>query len=104
MASKVYWADLRADFRENLQQKLTRLMKTAGMGVGAAALGYGKGIASSITGSKSTLGKIGSTLANAATGGMYGGALGAAKGVGSLIKNGFKTMGNHFSGKSLNKD
>ena len=32
MASKVYWADLRADFRENLQQKLTRLMKTAGMG------------------------------------------------------------------------
>ena len=31
MASKVYWADLRADFRENLQQKLTRLMKTAGM-------------------------------------------------------------------------
>ena len=80
------------------------MMKTAGMGVGAAALGYGKGIASSITGSKSTLGKIGSTLANAATGGMYGGALGAAKGVGSLIKNGFKTMGNHFSGKSLNKD
>ena len=32
MTSKVYWADLRADFRENLQQKLTRLMKTAGMG------------------------------------------------------------------------
>ena len=32
MASKVYWTDLRADFRENLQQKLTRLMKTAGMG------------------------------------------------------------------------
>lgn len=32
MASKVYWADFRADFRENLQQKLTRLMKTAGMG------------------------------------------------------------------------
>ena len=32
MASKVYWADLRADFRENLQQMLTRLMKTAGMG------------------------------------------------------------------------
>ena len=32
MASKVYWADLRADFRENLQQKLTRLIKTAGMG------------------------------------------------------------------------
>ena len=32
MASKVYWADLRADFHENLQQKLTRLMKTAGMG------------------------------------------------------------------------
>ena len=32
MASKVYFADLRATFRENLQQKLTRLMKTAGMG------------------------------------------------------------------------
>ena len=32
MSSKVYWADFRADFRENLQQKLTRLMKTAGMG------------------------------------------------------------------------
>ena len=32
MASKVYWADLRVDFHENLQQKLTRLMKTAGMG------------------------------------------------------------------------
>ena len=32
MASKVYWADFQADFRENLQQKLTRLMKTAGMG------------------------------------------------------------------------
>lgn len=32
MASKVYWADFRADFRENLQQKLTRLMKIAGMG------------------------------------------------------------------------
>ena len=31
MASKVYWADFRADFRENLQQKLIRLMKTAGM-------------------------------------------------------------------------
>ncbi len=31
MASKVYYGDLRADFRENLQQKLTRLMKTAGM-------------------------------------------------------------------------
>ncbi len=32
MASKVYFGDLRADFHENLQQKLTRLMKTAGMG------------------------------------------------------------------------
>ena len=32
MASKVYYGDLRADFHENLQQKLTRLMKTAGMG------------------------------------------------------------------------
>ena len=31
MASKVYYGDLRADFHENLQQKLTRLMKTAGM-------------------------------------------------------------------------
>ena len=32
MASKVYFADLRADMHENLQQKLTRLMKTAGTG------------------------------------------------------------------------
>ena len=32
MASKVYFAALRADVHENLQQKLTRLMKTAGMG------------------------------------------------------------------------
>ena len=32
MASKVYFADLRADVHENLQQKLTRLMKTDGMG------------------------------------------------------------------------
>ena len=32
MASKVYFADLRADVHENLQRKLTRLMKTAGMG------------------------------------------------------------------------
>ena len=32
MASKVYFADLRADVHENLQQKLTGLMKTAGMG------------------------------------------------------------------------
>lgn len=32
MASKVYFADLRTDYRENLQQKLTRLLKTAGMG------------------------------------------------------------------------
>ena len=32
MASKVYFADLRADVHENLQQNLTRLMKTAGMG------------------------------------------------------------------------
>ena len=32
MASKVYFADLRADVHENLQQKLARLMKTAGMG------------------------------------------------------------------------
>ena len=32
MVSKVYFADLRATYRENLQQKLTRLMKTAGMG------------------------------------------------------------------------
>ena len=31
VASKVYWADLQADYRENLPQKLTRLMKTAGM-------------------------------------------------------------------------
>lgn len=32
MSSKVYFSDFRADFHENLQQKLTRLMKTAGMG------------------------------------------------------------------------
>ena len=32
MASKVYYADFRATYHENLQQKLTRLLKTAGMG------------------------------------------------------------------------
>ena len=32
MASKVFFADLRTSYRENLQQKLTRLLKTAGMG------------------------------------------------------------------------
>ena len=32
MASKVYYGDLRTDFHENLQQKLYRLMKTAGAG------------------------------------------------------------------------
>ena len=33
MASKVYFADFRCpSWRENLQQKLARLMKTAGMG------------------------------------------------------------------------
>ncbi len=32
MASKVYFTDFRATYSENLQQKLTRLMKTAGMG------------------------------------------------------------------------
>ena len=32
MASKVYFADFRATYNENLQQKLTRLLKTAGMG------------------------------------------------------------------------
>ncbi|MDD6160360.1 MAG: DUF362 domain-containing protein [Oscillospiraceae bacterium] len=32
MASKVYFADFRATYTENLQQKLKRLMKTAGMG------------------------------------------------------------------------
>ncbi|MEG2222412.1 MAG: DUF362 domain-containing protein [Oscillospiraceae bacterium] len=30
--SKVYFADFRADYHENLQKKLTRLMQTAGMG------------------------------------------------------------------------
>ena len=32
MSSKVYFADFRATYHENLQQKLTRLLKTAGMG------------------------------------------------------------------------
>lgn len=32
MASKVFWTDFRADWRENLPQKLTRLAKTAGIG------------------------------------------------------------------------
>ena len=32
MPSKVYFADFRATYRKNLQQKLTRLLKTAGMG------------------------------------------------------------------------
>ena len=34
MASKVFFADLRTNYRENLQQKLTRLLKTAGMVIG----------------------------------------------------------------------
>lgn len=32
MASKVFYGDLRTDFKENLQEKLMRLMETAGMG------------------------------------------------------------------------
>ena len=32
MTSKVYWAEIKADISENLQQKLYRLMKTSGMG------------------------------------------------------------------------
>lgn len=32
MASKVYFADFHTTYRENLQQKLTRLLQTAGMG------------------------------------------------------------------------
>ena len=32
MSSKVYYSDLRANYRENLQDKLTKLMKAAGMG------------------------------------------------------------------------
>lgn len=32
MASKVYYADFRTSFRENLPQKLTRLLNTAGLG------------------------------------------------------------------------
>ncbi len=32
MEAKVYYADFRATYHENLQQKLTRLLKTAGMG------------------------------------------------------------------------
>ena len=75
------------------------MLKTAGMGLGAAAIGYGKGIANSISNRKSLAGKIGATAANVLTGGMAGGAYSAAKGVGGLIKNGFKTMGKHFSGK-----
>ena len=75
------------------------MLKTAGMGVGAAAMGAGKALVSSMSG-KSTAGKIGMGLANIATGGMASMGVGAAKGIGGLIKNGFKTMGNHFSGKT----
>lgn len=75
------------------------MLKTAGMGLGAAAIGYGKSIANSISNRKSLAGKIGAAAANVLTGGMAGGAYSAAKGVGGLIKNGFKTTGKHFSGK-----
>lgn len=75
------------------------MLKTAGMGVGAAAMGAGKALVSSMSG-KSTAGKIGMGLANIATGGMASMGVGAAKGIGGLIKNGFKAMGNHFSGKT----
>ena len=75
------------------------MMKTAGMGIGAAALGYGKGIASSIGNAKGAKGKAGAIAANLLTGGLAGGAMGMAKGIGELVKNGFKTKANHFSGK-----
>ena len=75
------------------------MMKTAGMGIGAAALGYGKGIASSIGNAKGAKGKAGAIAANLLTGGLAGGAMGMAKGIGELVKNGFKAKANHFSGK-----
>ena len=74
------------------------MLKTGGTGLGAAAMGYGKGIVSSMSG-KSASGKIGMGIANALTGGLAGGAMGMAKGIGELVKNGFKAKANHFSGK-----
>lgn len=62
-------------------------------------MGAGKALVSSMSG-KSTAGKIGMGLANIATGGMASMGVGAAKGIGGLIKNGFKAIGNHFSGKT----
>lgn len=82
------------------------MLKAGGTGLGAVAMGYGKGIVSSMSG-KSAGGKIGMGVANALTGGMAGGAMGIAKSLGGLaklMKNGFSAMGNHFSGKNLLKN
>lgn len=67
------------------------MLKTAGMGFG----GIGKTAISNVLDSKSKKGAVARTVANVATGGAYAPIASAA----SAIKNGFKTIGKHFSGK-----
>lgn len=78
------------------------MLKTAGMGIGAAALGVGKSMAGSLKnlGSKSSGLSKAASIANIAT----LGAGGAVSGLAKLMKNGFSAMGNHFSGKNLLKN
>lgn len=79
------------------------MLKTAGMGVGGALMGYGGGLAKNLSSafSKSTGSGFKSTLLNAATGGLYGGAVESAKSVGRLVKNGFTASANFFKGKGF---
>lgn len=82
------------------------MLKTAGMGVGGALMGYGGGLAKNLSSSfsKGASSGIKSSLLNAATGGLYGGAAESAKSVGSLMKNGFKSTANFFKGKGFKPD
>lgn len=77
------------------------MMKTAGMGVGSAAMGWGKSMAKSASnlGSKSSkLSKLGSAT-NLMTGGVAGGAINTLKGLGQIAKNGFRASARFFAGK-----
>lgn len=67
------------------------MMKTAGQGYGK----LGQAAIGNVLDSKSVKGGVARTLANVATGGAYAPIASAA----SAIKNGFKTIGKHFSGK-----
>ena len=78
------------------------MMKAAGMGVGAAAMSAGKSLGKSF----SNLGSNSSGLSKAASIANIAslGAGGAISGLAGLAKNGFKSLGKHFSGKNLNKE